>query len=46
MLKQGLVIKKLGKLINYPNCLRTTVGTSEMNKRLITSLKKEFGEKT
>jgi histidinol-phosphate aminotransferase len=46
MLKQGLVIKKLGKLVNYPNCLRTTVGKPEMNKKLLTALKKEFGEKT
>jgi histidinol-phosphate aminotransferase len=46
MLKQGLVIKKLGKLVNYPNCLRTTVGKPEMNKKLLAALKKEFGEKT
>jgi histidinol-phosphate aminotransferase len=45
MLKKGLVIKKLGKLVNYPNCLRTTVGTPEMNNKLLTNLKKEFGEK-
>jgi histidinol-phosphate aminotransferase len=45
-LKQGLIIKKLGKLVNYPNCLRTTVGKPEMNKKLLTALKKEFGEKT
>jgi histidinol-phosphate aminotransferase len=44
-LKQGLIIKKLGKLLKYPNCLRTTVGTPEMNVRLITALKKQLGEK-
>ncbi len=44
-LKQGLIIKKLGKLLNYANCLRTTVGTPEMNRRLIAALKEEFGEK-
>jgi histidinol-phosphate aminotransferase len=43
-LKRGLIIKKLGKLVNHPNCLRTTVGTSEMNDRLLTNLEKEFGE--
>jgi histidinol-phosphate aminotransferase len=45
MLKQGLIIKKLGKLVNYPACLRTTVGKPDMNKKLLTALKKEFGEK-
>ncbi len=44
-LKQGLIIKKLGKLLKYPNCLRTTVGTQEMNRRLLAALRKEFGEK-
>jgi histidinol-phosphate aminotransferase len=45
MLKQGLIIKKLGRLVDYPNCLRTTVGTPGMNNRLLAALKKEFGEK-
>jgi len=31
-LKQGLVIKKLGKLLKYENCLRTTVGLPEMKR--------------
>lgn len=44
MLKKGLIIKKLGKLVNYPNCLRTTVGKPDMNNRLLTAMKKEFGE--
>ncbi len=44
-LKEGLIIKKLGKLVNYPNCLRTTIGKPDMNKKLLTVLKKEFGEK-
>jgi histidinol-phosphate aminotransferase len=44
MLKKGLIIKKLGKLVNYPNCLRTTVGKPDMNKRLLTAMKKKFGE--
>jgi histidinol-phosphate aminotransferase len=38
-LSQGLVIKKLGKLLNHLNCLRTTVGLPEMNKKLLKSLK-------
>jgi histidinol-phosphate aminotransferase len=45
-LKQGLVIKKLGKLLKYPNCLRTTVGLPEMNSRLLNALRQELGEKT
>jgi len=38
-LQQGLVIKKLGKLFNYQNCLRTTVGLPEMNSRLLKTLR-------
>jgi histidinol-phosphate aminotransferase len=45
MLKQGLVIKKLGKLLKYPNCLRTTVGLPEMNKKLLAALRKELSVK-
>jgi histidinol-phosphate aminotransferase len=39
-LSKGLVIKKLGKLLSYENCLRTTVGLPEMNAKLLTALKK------
>jgi histidinol-phosphate aminotransferase len=44
-LRKGLVIKKLGKLLKYPNCLRSTVGLPEMNDKLITALKDYMGEK-
>ena len=37
-LSKGLVIKKLGKLLNYDNCLRTTVGLPEMNQKLLRAL--------
>jgi histidinol-phosphate aminotransferase len=37
-LSQGLVIKKLGKLLKYENCLRTTVGLPEMNAKLLKAL--------
>jgi histidinol-phosphate aminotransferase len=37
-LQQGLVIKKLGKLLKYENCLRTTVGLPEMNEKLLSTL--------
>ena len=38
-LRQGLVIKKLGKLLKYDNCLRTTVGLPEMNAKLLKTLR-------
>lgn len=42
MLKKGLVIKKLGKLLRYPNCLRSTVGRPEVNEQLLNALKEYF----
>lgn len=44
-LKQGLVIKKLGKLLSYENCLRTTVGLPNMNAKLLMALREYMGEK-
>ncbi len=44
-LKQGLVIKKLGKLLAYENCLRSTVGLPEMNVKLLNALREYMGEK-
>ena len=44
-LKQGLIIKKLGKLLKYENCLRTTVGLPEMNSKLIEALREYMEEK-
>ena len=38
VLSQGLVIKKLGKLLKYENCLRTTVGLPQMNAKLLKAL--------
>ncbi len=46
LLKKGIVTKKLGRLLKYPNCLRTTVGTPRMNNKLLTALRKQLGEKT
>jgi histidinol-phosphate aminotransferase len=43
-LQKGLVIKKLGKLLNYENCLRTTVGLPEMNQKLLTALSEYMGD--
>jgi histidinol-phosphate aminotransferase len=44
MLKRGLVIKKLGKLLEYENCLRTTVGLPDMNAKLLNALKAYLGD--
>jgi histidinol-phosphate aminotransferase len=45
MLKQGLIIKKLGRLLKYSNCLRTTVGTPEMNRKLLKALRQQLGDR-
>jgi histidinol-phosphate aminotransferase len=44
VLSQGLVIKKLGNLLKYENCLRTTVGLPWMNEKLVAALT-EYMEK-
>ena len=44
MLKRGLVIKKLGKLLEYENCLRTTVGLPDMNAKLVNALRDYLGD--
>ena len=40
LLSKGLLIKKLGKILQLDNCLRTTVGLPWMNKRLLENLEK------
>jgi histidinol-phosphate aminotransferase len=45
VLKKGLIIKKLGKLLSYENCLRSTVGLPEMNAKLLTALRETMGDK-
>jgi histidinol-phosphate aminotransferase len=44
MLKRGLIIKKLGRLLVYDNCLRATVGLPEMNAKLLNALQDYLGE--
>jgi histidinol-phosphate aminotransferase len=44
MLKRGLIIKKLGKLLMYENCLRTTVGLPEMNLKLLNALQEYLSD--
>jgi len=43
-LRKGVVIKKLGKLLSYENCLRTTVGLPQMNAKLLAALKEYMSE--
>jgi histidinol-phosphate aminotransferase len=44
MLKRGLVIKKLGKLLEYENCLRVTVGLPDMNTKFLNALREYLGD--
>ncbi|MCL1978396.1 MAG: histidinol-phosphate transaminase [Candidatus Bathyarchaeota archaeon] len=39
LLKRGVMLKKWGKLLQYENCFRVTVGLPEINAKLIESLK-------
>ena len=39
LLKRGIMLKKWGKILQYENCFRVTVGLPEMNKKLIEALK-------
>jgi histidinol-phosphate aminotransferase len=39
LLKRGIMLKKWGKLLQYDNCFRVTVGLPEMNSKLIEALK-------
>ncbi len=39
LLRRGVMLKKWGKLLQYDNCFRVTVGLPEMNAKLIETLK-------
>jgi histidinol-phosphate aminotransferase len=39
LLKRGIMLKKWGKLLQYDNCFRVTVGLPEMNQKLVEALK-------
>jgi histidinol-phosphate aminotransferase len=39
LLKKGIMLKKWGKILQYDNCFRVTVGLPEMNAKLIDALK-------
>jgi histidinol-phosphate aminotransferase len=44
LLKQGIMLKKMGKLLQYENCFRVTVGLHEMNAKLVKALYEIEGE--
>jgi histidinol-phosphate aminotransferase len=44
LLKHGIMLKKWGKILQYENCFRVTVGLPEMNVKLIEVLKQIEGE--
>ena len=44
LLKRGIMLKKLGKILQYENCFRVTVGLPGMNVKLIEALKEILGE--
>ncbi len=39
LLKRGIMLKKWGKILQYDNCFRVTVGLPEMNAKLVEALK-------
>ena len=44
LLWRGIMLKKWGKILQYDNCFRVTVGLPEMNAKLIEALKEIEGE--
>ncbi|MCL4429471.1 MAG: histidinol-phosphate transaminase [Chloroflexi bacterium] len=44
LLWKGIMVKKWGKILQYENCFRVTVGLPEMNAKLIEALKEIEGE--
>jgi histidinol-phosphate aminotransferase len=44
LLKRGIMPKKWGKLLQYDNCFRVTVGLPEMNAKLTNALKEIMGD--
>jgi histidinol-phosphate aminotransferase len=44
LLKRGIMLKKWGKILQYENCFRVTVGLPEMNAKLVAALKEIQGD--
>ena len=45
LLRRGIIIKNLGKILHLNNCLRTTVGLAHMNARLLKTLEETLSGK-
>lgn len=43
LLRRGIIIKNLGKILHLDNCLRTTVGLAHMNAKLLRALEGILG---
>lgn len=43
LLKRGIIVRKLGNVLKFENCFRTTVGLPEMNAKLVEALKEICG---
>jgi len=44
LMKRGILVKNLGRILHINNCLRTTVGLREMNDKLLGALEQACGE--
>jgi len=44
LLRRGILIRNVGKILNFGGCLRATVGLPEMNDKLLTALEQVCGE--
>ena len=45
LLKRGILLKKWGRILQYENCFRVTVGLPEMNAKLVEALREIQGDK-
>jgi len=44
LLRRGIMLKKWGKILQYENCFRVTVGLPKMNAKLIEAIKQIQGD--
>ena len=44
LLKRGIMLKKWGRILQYPNCFRVTVGLPAMNAKLVEALREIQGD--
>jgi histidinol-phosphate aminotransferase len=43
LLERGIATKRIGRILNLPNCIRVTVGTREMNRAFLEALTEVLG---